>query len=130
MFGSLGGPELLLIFVLALLLFGPRRLPEIGKALGKTVSEFRRATQEFRNTLEREVEMEKLREAKADLQGAARDSATAMRSAVLGDAIPAVTPLLGAEGTAQDQAPAPGPYPSDAPQTPPTSVDAKPSQEP
>jgi sec-independent protein translocase protein TatA len=67
MFGSIGGPELLLIFVLALLLFGPRKLPEIGKTIGKTLAEFRRATQEFSTSLEREVEVEKLRELRADL---------------------------------------------------------------
>lgn len=67
MFGSIGGPELLLIFVLALLLFGPRKLPEIGRTIGKTVAEFRRATQEFRTSLEREVEMEKVREVKSEL---------------------------------------------------------------
>src|SRR3989304_745373 len=68
MFGSIGGPELLLVFVLALLLFGPRKLPEIGKAIGKTLAEFKRATNDFHSSLEREIELEKLRELKADLK--------------------------------------------------------------
>ena len=65
MFGSVGGAELLLVFVLALLLFGPRKLPEIGKAIGKTLAEFKRATNDFHSSLEREIELEKL---KADLK--------------------------------------------------------------
>lgn len=61
MFG-LGGTEVLVVFVLALLLFGPRKLPEIGQMLGKTMSELRRATMDFRTSLEREVQLDKLRE--------------------------------------------------------------------
>ena len=63
MFGTLGGPELFLIFVVALIVFGPRKLPEIGKSLGKMMGEFRRASNEFRSTIESEVEAEKIREA-------------------------------------------------------------------
>ena len=62
-FGSIGGGELLLILVIALLLFGPRRIPEIGRTIGKTLTQLRRATQEFRTGIEREVEVERLREA-------------------------------------------------------------------
>jgi Tat protein translocase TatB subunit len=63
MFGTLGGPELFLIFVVALIVFGPRKLPEIGKSLGKMMGEFRRASNEFRSTIESEVEAEKIRDA-------------------------------------------------------------------
>jgi Tat protein translocase TatB subunit len=62
MFGTLGGPELFLIFVVALIVFGPRKLPEIGKSLGKMMAEFRRASNEFRSTIESEVEAEKIRD--------------------------------------------------------------------
>jgi len=62
MFGTLGGPELFLIFVVALIVFGPRKLPEIGKSLGKMMGEFRRASNDFRNTIENEVEAEKIRD--------------------------------------------------------------------
>jgi Tat protein translocase TatB subunit len=62
MFGTLGGPELFLIFVVALIVFGPRKLPEIGKSLGKMMAEFRRASNDFRSTIESEVESEKIRE--------------------------------------------------------------------
>ena len=53
--GPIGVPELIIIFVVALLVFGPRKLPELGKSLGKGLSEFRRASNELRNTLEEEV---------------------------------------------------------------------------
>jgi sec-independent protein translocase protein TatB len=62
MFGTLGGPELFLIFVVALIVFGPRKLPEIGKSLGKMMAEFRKASNEFRSTIESEVEAEKIRD--------------------------------------------------------------------
>ena len=62
MFGTLGGPELFLILVVALIVFGPRKLPEIGKSLGKMMAEFRKASQEFQRTIETEVEADKLRD--------------------------------------------------------------------
>jgi len=52
---SLGLPELIFIFVLALLLFGPKKLPEIGRTIGRFMGEFRKATNEFKSSLEREV---------------------------------------------------------------------------
>ena len=62
MFGTLGGPELFLILLIALIVFGPRKLPEIGKSMGKMMAEFRKASQDFQRTIEEEVEAEKLRE--------------------------------------------------------------------
>src|SRR5213075_1261085 len=62
MFGSLGLPELLLIFIVALLVFGPKRLPEIGRTLGKAMGEFKKATDDFKNTIEREVHVEELKQ--------------------------------------------------------------------
>lgn len=59
--GPVGMPEMFLIFILALLLFGPKKLPELGRMLGKGLSEFRRAKNEFKNTFEthmRELERE------------------------------------------------------------------------
>lgn len=64
MFGSLGLPELLMIFVVALIVFGPRKLPEIGKTLGKALGEFKKASDELKNTIEREVHAEELKELK------------------------------------------------------------------
>jgi TatA/E family protein of Tat protein translocase len=62
MFGSLGIPELILIFIVALLVFGPKRLPEIGRTLGKAMGEFKKATDELKNTIEREVQVEEMKQ--------------------------------------------------------------------
>jgi TatA/E family protein of Tat protein translocase len=59
MFGTLGGPEVILILVVALIVFGPRRLPEIGKSMGKMLAEFRKASNDFKRTIEDELEAEK-----------------------------------------------------------------------
>jgi TatA/E family protein of Tat protein translocase len=61
MFGSLGVPELLLIFAVILIVFGPRRIPEIGRTLGKALGEFRKATDDLKSTIEREVRIEELK---------------------------------------------------------------------
>jgi sec-independent protein translocase protein TatB len=55
MFGSIGGPELLVIFVIALLIFGPKKLSELGRTVGKGVAEFRKAATDLRDTLDAEV---------------------------------------------------------------------------
>jgi Tat protein translocase TatB subunit len=73
MFGSIGGAEILLILTLALLLFGPRRLPQIGKTLGGALAELRRASREFKTGLEREVELDQVRAARDGLAAAGRE---------------------------------------------------------
>jgi TatA/E family protein of Tat protein translocase len=62
MFGSLGVPELLMIMAIALIVFGPRKLPEIGRTLGKALAEFRKATDDLKSTIEREVRLEELKQ--------------------------------------------------------------------
>ena len=54
--GNLGMPELMMIVVLALLLFGPKKLPEIGKQVGKALGEFKRASNDLKRTIEDEME--------------------------------------------------------------------------
>jgi len=61
MLGSLGLPELVLIFAVILIVFGPRRIPEIGRQLGKFIGEFRKATDDLKSTIEREVRLEELK---------------------------------------------------------------------
>jgi TatA/E family protein of Tat protein translocase len=56
--GSLGLPELLIIFTIALIVFGPRKLPELGKSLGRSIAEFKKASNELRNTLDEEIRAE------------------------------------------------------------------------
>jgi sec-independent protein translocase protein TatA len=58
MFGPLGVPELLFILVLALLIFGPKRLPEVGRTLGRGMSEFRKASNELKRTVNAELALE------------------------------------------------------------------------
>src|SRR5258706_5706700 len=53
--GPLGMQEMIFIFVLALLFFGPKKLPELGKTLGRAVTEFRRASSELKSTFDREM---------------------------------------------------------------------------
>ena len=62
MFGTLGGQEIILILVIALIVFGPRKLPEIGRTIGKALGEFKRATDDLKNTIEREVQLEELKQ--------------------------------------------------------------------
>ena len=64
MIGPLGMQEMLIILVVALIVFGPRKLPQIGKTLGRSIAEFRRTSNELRSTLEREVQMEEFRAAR------------------------------------------------------------------
>ena len=55
---SIGAPELLVVIVLALIIFGPRRLPEIGRTVGKSMREFRRAASELRAEIENDLDEE------------------------------------------------------------------------
>lgn len=59
-FEFLGTTEMLVILLVALIIFGPRKLPELGRSLGRSIGEFKRASEDFKRTWEREVEMDKL----------------------------------------------------------------------
>lgn len=61
MLGPIGAQELIIIFVIALIVFGPRKLPGLGKSLGKSIGEFKRASNELRSTLEQEIRVEETR---------------------------------------------------------------------
>jgi TatA/E family protein of Tat protein translocase len=61
--GPLGVPEMLFILVLILLIFGPKRLPEVGRMVGKGLGEFRRASNELKRSIQTELSLEELEEA-------------------------------------------------------------------
>ena len=65
MFGPIGVWEMVIILVIALIVFGPRKLPELGRSLGKSLGEFKRASNELRHTLDEEIRVEERRTPKA-----------------------------------------------------------------
>lgn len=58
MFGKLGAGELILVLIIALVIFGPSKLPEIGKALGKSINEFKNSVNKVNDAIEQDVETE------------------------------------------------------------------------
>ena len=107
MFGSIGMPELILIFVVALLVFGPKKLPEIGKSLGKGLAEFKKASDELKKTIEDEIESGK-REA-SNLRQSVTEATNliAPPASVARDASTGASPAPAAEP--RPEAPAPQP---------------------
>jgi sec-independent protein translocase protein TatA len=85
MFGSIGMPEMIIILVIALIVFGPRKLPELGKSLGRSINEFKKASNELRNTLEEEIRVEESKEQRAKMEAD-------QKSAVAGAEVHTTTP--------------------------------------
>ena len=93
MFGPVGVPELIIIFTIALIIFGPRKLPELGKSLGKSLAEFKRASNELKNTLDEEIRLEERRSAtvEEERRNAERQAAPASPVSDLHSDVPPAT---------------------------------------
>jgi len=114
MFGSLGGTELLAILALALILFGPRRLPEIGRTLAKGLNEFRKATNDFKTSLEREVDMEEMRDVRRQVNDTVAQARSLARGSILDAAPPPMRTQASTETAASPAAAAELPVAHDA----------------
>lgn len=68
MFGSIGPAELVLIFVIALLVFGPKKLPEIGRSVGKALREFKKTSEEIKGRIEEEIEASEIKDIRKDIR--------------------------------------------------------------
>jgi TatA/E family protein of Tat protein translocase len=91
--GSLGTMEMIVILVIALVVFGPRKLPDLGRSLGRSLNEFKKASNELRNTLEDEVRLEEKKEQRAKVeaeQSSAVAAAEVPAPPVTEPAVPAV----------------------------------------
>ena len=73
MFGSIGPAELILIFIVALLVFGPKKLPEIGRSVGKAIREFKKTSDEIKGRIEEEIEASEVKDAAKTLETEARE---------------------------------------------------------
>jgi TatA/E family protein of Tat protein translocase len=70
--GPIGFPEMVIILVIALVVFGPRKLPELGRSLGRSLNEFKKASNELRSTLEDEIRIEEQRDTRAKTESEAK----------------------------------------------------------
>ena len=62
MFGSIGPAELILIFVVALIVFGPKKLPEIGRSVGRALREFKKTSEEIKGRIEEEIQTSEIKD--------------------------------------------------------------------
>jgi TatA/E family protein of Tat protein translocase len=92
MFGPIGMPELIIILTIALIIFGPRKLPELGKSLGRSLQEFKRASNELKSTLDEEIRLDEQRTAERDR---AAQAATPAAPRPADDSVPRSTPTSG-----------------------------------
>jgi TatA/E family protein of Tat protein translocase len=101
--GPIGMPEMIIILVIALIIFGPRKLPELGRSLGKSIGEFKKASNELRSTLDDEIRSEELREERAKREAE-------QKSAIAAAEVHTVTPgAVTPSATAPSAVATPGP---------------------
>ena len=79
--GPIGFPELIIIFVVALIIFGPRKLPELGRSLGKSIGEFRKASNDLKHTLDEEIRMEEQKEQRSKVEAEQASAVAAAEAA-------------------------------------------------
>ncbi|MBM3305404.1 MAG: twin-arginine translocase subunit TatB [Candidatus Aminicenantes bacterium] len=79
MFGSIGPAELILIFVIALLVFGPKKLPEIGRSVGKALREFKKTSDEIKGRIEEEIEASELKDIGKDIRSGVNELQSGVR---------------------------------------------------
>jgi sec-independent protein translocase protein TatA len=80
MFGSIGPAELILIFVIALLVFGPKKLPEIGRSVGKALREFKKTSEEIKSRIEEEIDASEIKDIRKDIQAGVDDLRSGVRT--------------------------------------------------
>src|SRR4029450_6715493 len=85
---DIGLQELVLIFVIALLVFGPKNLPQLGRSMGRAMREFRRASDEFRSTIETNLQMNDLDPPPTTTTTAATETAAAPSALAHAEALP------------------------------------------
>ena len=85
MFGPLGMPEIIMIFIVGLLLFGPRKMPQLGRSIGRALGEFRRASNEFKRTVEDEVAAEEIRTVEKELRDIKETGSDVVKKVVEGE---------------------------------------------
>ena len=101
--GNLGMPEILMILVIALIIFGPRKLPELGKSLGHGLAQFRKASDDFKRQWEDEVETEKRRLDAAPAVDAARHNEAAAEASAAAASSEPVTSAASADAYATSE---------------------------
>lgn len=74
MFGSIGLPEMIFIMAIALLVFGPKKLPEIGRTVGKAIREFKKSTEDIKGKFEEQIRAEEFKSIRDDLKKDLREA--------------------------------------------------------
>ena len=100
--GNIGMPEMVLILVIALIFFGPRKLPELGRSLGKSLNEFKKASNDLRSTLEDEIRLEETKEQRAKAEADRAAQAAPIPATVVTEASAAHTPAAEAPAVAHE----------------------------